>query len=250
MARVELPDRTTVEIEPDSVVRFVGANGGERNSHLFLASGQVTAELPEDLRERQLVIGTSAADVFSQSGMFVVSSAGPESVRVDIKRGTADVVGTRQPKPVSVAKGAAVVRAGFERIFLEPAMRVDRAAARTLKHQNPRDAIFSPDGKEVWVVSPRQFTRWTRDGGTAESVFPPRKGGYGPVALFTRDRSMLVTSAARNKDDKTIRDDHLFFRNLPGGEELWSLDLKLPEPRSGPWRPGRNGSRLLGRDRI
>lgn len=231
MARVELPDRTTVEIEPDSIVRFVGANGGERNSHLFLASGQVTAELPEDLRERQLVIGTSAAEVFAQSGMFVVSSAGPESVRVDIKRGTADVVGLRLPKPVSVAKGSAVMRAGFERVFLEPALRVDRAAARTLKQQNSRDAIFSPDGKEVWVVSPRQFTRWTRDGGTAESVFPPRKGGYGPVAFFTRDRSMLVTTAARSKDDKTNRDDHLYFRSLPGGEELRSIDLKLPEPR-------------------
>lgn len=231
LARVELPDRTTVDIEPDSVVRFLGANGAGQKPHLFLASGQLTAALPDHLLERQLVIATGVAEVFSRSGIFVVSSAGPESVRVDIKRGTVDVVGTRLPRPVSVARGAAVVRAGFESVLLEPAVRVDRTAARTLKFPNPRDAIFSPDGSEVWVASPRQFTRWTRDGGTAETIFHPRKGSAGPVAVFTRDRSTLIATAILNKDDKTSRAERVVLRDLPRGEDWRELDIKLPEPR-------------------
>jgi hypothetical protein len=132
IARVEFPDRTTVDIEPDSIVRFLSMNGDENNSRLYLASGQLTAAVPEEIADRQLVVGTGMADVFARKGTFVVSSAGPDSLRVEIKHGKVDVVGTRNPTRVPVAKGAAVMRAGFENVFLEPVVRVDRTPSRTL----------------------------------------------------------------------------------------------------------------------
>ena len=229
-ARVELPDRTTVDIEPDSIVRFISLSDEASKPRLYLASGQLTAAIPEAISDRQLVVGTGLADVFARKGTFVVSSAGPDSLRVEIKHGKVDVVGTRNPTRVPVGKGAAVMRAGFENVFLEPVVRVDRTPTRTLPQANPRDAIFSRDGNEVLVAYPRHLTRWTRDGGTSDFVFPQRRGGYGPVALFTSDRGTLVTSTNPNKEEKA-RGDHVLLWKLAGTPSYRELDLRLPEPR-------------------
>jgi ferric-dicitrate binding protein FerR (iron transport regulator) len=238
LAQVELPDRTMVDIEPDSVVRFVALNGdASAKARLFLAAGQLTAAVPDAATGHQLVVGTGVADVFARDGTFVVSSTGPESARVDIKRGKVDVVRTNMPTPVPVTRGSAVVRAGVEKVFIEPPVRADRTPARTLSFPAPRDATFSPDGNEVWVASARQFTRWTRDGGTADTLFPPRKGS-GPSAAFTRDKTALVTSVVLTKEEKSIRDEKVVVRELPGGKDRRELDIKLPEPRFWTVAPG------------
>jgi FecR protein/Anaphase-promoting complex subunit 4 WD40 domain/WD domain, G-beta repeat len=235
LARVELPDRTTVDIEPDSIVRFLATGGSDAKarSRLYLAAGQLTAAVPDGVADRQLVVGTGVAEVFARKGTFVVSSAGPDSVRVDLKHGNVEVWRTDAPTRVPLARGgSAVVRAGSEKVFVEPAGRVDRTPARTLAFANPRDAAFSPDGNEIWVASARHFTRWTRDGGTADTVFAARKGGgHGPVAVFTRDRTALVTTALLGKDEKGTRDERVVIRRLPGGEERAEINVKLPDSR-------------------
>ncbi len=240
-AQVQLPDQTTVDIEPDSVVRFLTAGDATAKPRLFLAAGQLTAAVPDGMPDRQLVVGTGVAEVFTRKGMYVVSSAGPESARVDIKQGKVEVVRTNAPMPVHVARGSAVVRSGIEKVFIEPSVRVDRTAARTLPFPGPRDATFSPDGNEVWVASARQFTRWTRDGGTADTAFPPRKGtSAGPVAVFSRDKSALIASLFVNKEEKgtTSRDEKVLIRELPEGKERRELDIKLPEARYWTAGPG------------
>ena len=127
-----------MDIEPDSIVRFISLSDETSKPRLYLTSGQLTAAIPEAISERQLVVGTSLADVFARKGTFVVSSAGPDSLRVEIKHGKVDVVGTRNPKRVPVGKGAAIMRAGFENVFLEPVVRVDHDPARTLPNSNAR----------------------------------------------------------------------------------------------------------------
>jgi WD40 repeat protein len=228
-ARVELPDRTTVDIEPDSVVRFVATPDARTGKpRVFLAAGQLTAAVPDRAPARPLVVGTGVADFFALTGTFVVSSAGPESARVDIKKGNVEVVrvGTRASFPMST--GGAFFQAGLAKAVTESGLRVDRTPARTLSFPGPQDAVFTPDGRDVWVASGRQFTLWTRGGGTADKLFPPRRGF--DRAAFTRDRNTLVSVNAR--------DEKVLVRDLPDGEERAILDLKLPEARFWTVAPG------------
>jgi ferric-dicitrate binding protein FerR (iron transport regulator) len=228
LASVEMPDRTTVDIAPDSVVRFVGMGDAITKPRLFLAGGQLTAAVPDEVTDRQIVVGTGVAEVFARKGTFVVSSAGPESARVDIKQGKVDVVRMDARTRIPVTSGSAIVQAGFERVLIEPNVRIDRTPARSLTFPNPREAVFSLDGKDVWVASQRQLTRWTRDGGTADVMFPPPKGsGNSAVAMFTRDKSRLVTSFVT----PSTKEEKVFLRTVPGGEELTELNLKLSEAR-------------------
>ena len=199
IARVEMPDHTTVDIAPDSVVRFIAMGTATTKPRLFLAAGQLTAAVPEGVTDRQLVVGTGVAEVFGRTGTFVVSSTGPDSTRIEIKKGNVDVVRMDARTRVPVTSGSAIVQAGYEKVVIEPTARIDRTPVRSLVFPNPRDAVFARDGHEVWVVSPRQLTRWTRDGGTANVPFTAHKGSAnGPVALFTRDKSVLVTSRGQH----------------------------------------------------
>jgi len=176
LASVEMPDRTTVDIAPDSVVRFVVMGNATTKPRLFLAAGQLTAAVPDEVTDRQIVVGTGVAEVFARMGTFVVSSAGPESTRVDVKKGKVDVVRMDARTRIPVNGGSAIVQAGFEKVLIEPNVRIDRTPVRRLTFPNPREATFSLDGNDVWVASPRQLTRWTRDGGTADITFlPPQR---------------------------------------------------------------------------
>ena len=234
LAQVQLPDLTTVDIEPDSVVRFLTPGGATAKPRLFLAAGQLIAAVPDGLPDRQLVVGTGVADVFTRKGKYVFSSVAPESARVDIKQGNVEVVRRNAPAPVRVARGSAVMRSGLDKVFIEPAVRVDSTAARTLAFPVPRAATFSPDGSEIWVASSRRFTRWTRDGGTADTTLPPRKGtAAGPIASFTSDKSLLLATFFINKEDKGTgaRAEKVLLRNLPDGQEQRVLDIKLSEAR-------------------
>lgn len=221
LARVELPDRTTLDIEPDSVVRFLVGDPHTR-PRLFLAAGQLTAAVPDLTADRPLVVGTGVAEVLGRKGgTFVVASAGPESARVDIKRGNVDVVRADAPKPVAVA-GGAFFHAGLARVFTDPGLRINRTPARALTTPGPRDAAFTPDG-DVLVASARQLTLWTKAGGTADTPLTPRKANDG-FAAFTPDATAVVTFT-------TAKDDRVVVRGLPGGEERAVLNVRMPEPR-------------------
>ncbi len=223
LARVELPDQTTVDIESDSVVRFDTMSGDAAHKpRLFLAAGQLTAAVSDRGSARPLVVGTGVADVFGKTGVFVVSSAGPESARVDIKEGNVEVVRRDVPKPMPMDGGSAFFQTGFAKVLLEPTLRADRDPARKLTFPGSREAVFSPDGTEVWVASARLLTRWTKDGGTADVVLSPRKAD-GHV-VFAPDRSAFGTHSGG-------KDDRFTLRNLPAGDPLATVALKLPDVR-------------------
>jgi FecR protein/WD domain, G-beta repeat len=232
LARVELPDHTTVDIEPDSVVRFVSVSSTSSKPRLFLAAGQLTAAVPDRASARPLIVGTGIADVFARKGTFVVSSAGPESARVDIKHGNVEVVRMDTQLPVKVAEGSAFFSAGFSKVDTEPGVRVDHTPARILSIPGARDAVYVPGsgpGKfDLWIASARQFTLWTSDGGTADTPLLPRKDGS---VAFTRDRTSLVIGPG-------AKDDKLVIRNLPGCEERAAFEMKFPDVRFRAVAPG------------
>ncbi len=228
LASVEMPDRTTVDIAPDSVVRFVVMGNATTKPRLFLAAGQLTAAVPDAVTDRQIVVGTGVAEVFARMGTFVVSSAGPESTRVDVKKGKVDVVRMDARTRIPVNGGSAIVQSGFEKVLIEPNFRIDRTPARSLTFPNPREAVFSLDGNDVWVASPRQLTRWTRDGGTADITFLPPKGSNNSgIACFTKDKTRLVTSVIT----PSTKEEKVFLRSVPAGEQVAELKLKLSETR-------------------
>ncbi len=224
LAVVELiHDKTRVEIEPDSVVRFAGDSPEVAGQpRLFLAAGQLTAAVMQRPDDRPLIVGTAVAEVFTRSGTFVVSSAGPDSARVDIKHGKVELVRAAAPKPVSlVAGGSAVVHAGADRMDIERSVVVDRTPKRTLAFPGPRDAVFSADGSEVWVANARVFTRWAAS--ATDVSFYPRKGNDG-IAGFSRNRKSLLTF-------RGDRDDRVLLRTLPDGGEQAAINARPGEPR-------------------
>lgn len=219
-----LRDRTRVEIESDSVVRFTGdAPETMGQPRMFLDAGQLTAAVPERPDDRPLVVATAVTEIFARGGTFVLSSAGPDSARVDNKQGKLDLVRATAKKPVPVGVGgSAVIRAGFEKVDFERTLAVDRTPKRALAAPQVRDATFSPDGSEVWVASSRHFARWSADGGLKETGFYPRKGNEGG-ATFSRDKRRLVSF--RPGDESTL------VRSLPDGGEHAALKVRLNETR-------------------
>ena len=65
------------------------------------AAGQLTAAVPPRPDDRPLVVGTAVAEVFCR-GTFVVSSAAPDSARVDNRQGKVELVRAAAPKRLLV----------------------------------------------------------------------------------------------------------------------------------------------------
>ena len=218
-----LSDNSRFEIEPDSEVRFRdGAPENASQPQLFLAAGQLTAAITARPDDRPMVVGTPVAEVFARGGgLFVVSSAGPDSARVDIKRGKVELVRTTVPKPVPVGVGSAVVTAGFDKVQIEQSVVVDRIAKRTLAAPGTRDVTFSPDGAEVWLANGRSFTRWSATGAAETSFY--RKGNEG-TAAFSRNKQHLA--AFRGGPD-----DRVLLRTLPDGGEHAAVNVRPNETR-------------------
>ncbi|MBM3978726.1 MAG: hypothetical protein FJ304_00300 [Planctomycetes bacterium] len=218
-----LRDQTRVEIDPDSVVRFTGDAPETRGQpRMFLASGQLTAAVPERPDDRPFIVATSVTDILARGSTFVLSSAGPESARVDIKKGKVELVRALAPKPVPVGVGSAVVRADTEKVDIQRTFVLDRTPRRALAAPAVRDATFSPDGSEVWVASPRHLARWSADGGLKETAFYPRKGNDGGAA-FSRDKRLMVSF--RPGDVSTLA------RTVPDGGEHAAINVRLNEMR-------------------
>jgi DNA-binding beta-propeller fold protein YncE len=225
MAVVELlREKARFEIESDSVVRFEGAPDVAGKPLLFLAAGQLTAAVNQRADNRPLVVGTPIAEVFARGATFVVSSAAPDSARVDTKHGKVELV-RAAARPVAVPPGrAAVLRDVLDRINIERSFLADRTPKRLLAAPGIRDAVFSPDGSEVWVATARVFGRWTENGALRETVLAhPRKANDG-VAAFSRDKTRLLTFRGQP-------DDSILIRELPDGGEKATVNARPSDPR-------------------
>ncbi|AWM38048.1 WD domain, G-beta repeat [Gemmata obscuriglobus] len=232
LAVVELlAEPARFEIESDSVVRFrSGGRTVASKPQLYLAAGQLTATVSDRPNSRPLVVSTSVTDVLAHSGLFVVSSAGPDTARVDIRSGQVELVRTVAPKPVPVGVGSALVTAGLDRVDIENSRAVDRVPARTLAFPGARDVTYSLDGAELWVGNARAFTRWGETSAIESSYYARRTDGF---AGFTRDRKHLVTF-------RGDREDRVLIRSLPDGGELAVVDARIGDSRF--WAVGPDAS--------
>lgn len=78
VAVVEFPDRTRVEVYPESVVHFGPEATAEHIRRLFLVEGRITAVVTGPL-----VVGAGTTEVEASRGSFVLSSAGSGSAWVE-----------------------------------------------------------------------------------------------------------------------------------------------------------------------
>lgn len=216
----EYPDRTRLEVHPDTAVRFVPAAGGAPRK-VVLLEGRVTAVATG----RRLVVGTAAADVEASSGSFSLYSSGPGSARVEALAGDVRVARGAPAEPLVLGPGrAAFVRDDQTPVRVEGSGRVD-AAPRARLDFPALDVGFAPDG-EVFAVSAKQWARW-RPGGPDPRpvVFPPRVHNDGLAAWLTPD---LRAVAQCRTDDRAAR---IVIRALPSGEERGRIRARVTEPR-------------------
>ncbi|MCS6864566.1 MAG: FecR domain-containing protein [Gemmataceae bacterium] len=222
-----LQDQTRLEIESDTLVRFTAeAHGVARRARFYLASGQLSATIPSPRQGEPLVISTSVAEVLARNGNFIVSSASPESARVDIKHGDVQLLRPASTKPTALASGkSAVVFAGIETVDIERILAVDRQPLWTgPPAANFRDVTFSPTGEEVWVANARLLVRWNKQGKLSESSFYPRRSPD-DLALFSRDKRFLLTLRGE-------RDDCVLVRTLPDGGEHLAINARPTDAKS------------------
>lgn len=229
-AVVGFADHTQVELYPETEVRLAaGGDGVDEPRRVHLVRGQVTAVVGGET-----VVSTDAADAAARSGTFSMFSAGPGSARVEAKDG--DVRVSRgepgETEPVAVGPGrAAFVRDDATPIAVEPPLR---------PHTVPRDALdlraaaysvaFTPDGREVWTTSAKQFVRWAVGPGAAEprvarDLYLSAAGNDGFFGVLSADRGTLVSCSTDLRHQKSV-----LVRTLPAGTVRATLPVLVAEP--------------------
>lgn len=219
LAIVEFPDRTRVEIYPDSVVRFA-SDPAETTRKLVLVEGRVTTAATAKI----VVVGGST-EVEASRGSFSVCSAGSGSARVESTEGDVRVHRGALVEPMVLGSGqatfvpddAALVRidTGWQ-IESEPRSRLDFKAL---------DVGFTPEGA-VWAVSAKQWARWvpgTPDPGRL--LFAPKVMNDGLAAWFTPDRRAVALCRI---DD---REERITVRDLPSGNERGQVPVRVHGPQ-------------------
>jgi anti-sigma factor RsiW len=221
VAIVEFPDRTRIEIHPESIVRFGPEPTGELTRKLFLIQGRITA-VTEGSR---LVVGAGATEVKASRSSFALWSAGSGSARVESTAGDVQVSHGAPAELVLLGPGhAAYVRDERTPMRIDARWRIDSEPRARLDFP-ALDVGFTPDG-EVVAASAKQWTRWKP--GTPEpgrTLFPPKVFNDGLAAWLTPDRRVIAVCRI---DD---REERIFVRELPSGTERGQIPARVTDPR-------------------
>jgi hypothetical protein len=221
-AVIEFPDRTRVEVHPETAVR-VGFAGGNTPLKVFLLQGGVTAVAAD----RPVVVGTEAGEVETSRGSFSLYSSGPGSARIEAIDGDVRLVRGTAPGPVEIGPGrAAFVRGEKALVRVEPAPGLQKTPRHRLDLPGALDVAFADEG-EVWAASAKQLVRWrpAAAGKPDVRLFAARASNDGAAALLSADRRTLV---AYRGDDK---DDRVTVRDLPDGTVRRVVPARVTEPR-------------------
>lgn len=222
VAVVEFPDRTRVEIHPESVVRFGPGANGEPARRLILVQGRITAVATD-----RLVVGAGGTEVEATRGSFTLWSAGGGAARVEPTAG--DVRVSRAgpadaADPVVLAPGrAAFVGSDPAPMRIETPWRID-AEPRARLDFAALDVGF--DGGDVVAVSAKQWARWAPGApDPGRTPFPPKVSNDGVAAWVTPDRRAVALCRGDDREERVI------VRDLPSGNERGAVPVRVSEPR-------------------
>jgi anti-sigma factor RsiW len=220
VAVVEFPDRTRVEVHPESVVRLDPNVAGEPGRKFVLVQGRITAIATGN----RLVVGAGVTNVEASRGTFSVWSAGSGSARVEPTDGDVRVSRGTPAEPVVLGPGRAAfvsnepvpVKIETGRIDTEPRCRLDFKAL---------DVGFDAGG-DVVAVSAKQWALWTPSTpDPGRTLFPPKVFNDGLAAWLTPDRRAV---ALCRSDD---REERIVVRDLLSGAERGQVPIRVSEPR-------------------
>ncbi|MBM3983918.1 MAG: hypothetical protein FJ304_27350 [Planctomycetes bacterium] len=221
VAVVEFPDRTRIEIHPESIVRFGPEPTGELTRKLVLVQGRITAVTDGG----RLVVAAGATEVKASRGSFALWSAGSGSARVESTAGDVQVSHGAPAEPVRLDPGhAAYVRDEQTPMRIDARWRIDSEPRARLDFQ-ALDVGFTPDG-EVVAVSAKQWTRWkpgTPDPG--RTLFPPKVFNDGLAAWLTPNRRAVALCRIDDREERIV------VRDLPSGAERGQIPVRVNDPR-------------------
>jgi WD40 repeat protein len=220
VAVVEFPDRTRVEVYPESAVRFGPEPNGEPVRKLLLIQGRITATATS-----RLVVGAGATEVEASRGSFSLWSAGSGSARVESTDGDVRVSRGGPAEPVVLPPGrAAFVRNEKSPVRIDSPWRIDAEPRARLDFQ-ALDVGFD-DAGEVVAVSAKQWARWkpgTPDPG--RTPFPPKVFNDGLAAWLTPDRRAVALCRIDDREERIV------VRDLPSGAERGQVPVRASDPR-------------------
>ena len=221
VAVVEFPDRTRIEIHPESIVRFGPEPAGEPARRLFLVQGRVTTVAAGG---RVVVVG-GATEVEATRGSFSVSSAGSGAARVESTDGDVRVRRGAAVEPMVLGPGQATfVPDDATRVRIDASWQIESEPLSRLDFK-ALDVGFAP-GEEVWAVSAKQWAWWkpgTPDPG--RMLFAPKVMNDGLAAWFTPDRRAVALCRIDDREERIV------VRDLPSGTERGQVPVRVNDPR-------------------
>jgi hypothetical protein len=199
-AVVEFPDRTRVEVHPETAVRFAPA-AEDAAQRIILVQGRVKAIASG----HRIVVAAGVTEVEATRGSFSLWSSGLGSARVEPGEGDVRVVRGTPAEPVVLSPGrAAFVRDELTPVRIESMLPLRSTPLHRLDFP-ALDVGFAADG-EVWAVSAKQWARWkpgTPDPGRV--LFPPKVFNDGLAAKLTPDLGAVAICRVDDRDEGAVR---------------------------------------------
>jgi WD40 repeat protein len=218
-AVIEFADLARLELAPETVVRLP-----QDGAHTVELSQGVLRGDAAARRNRQALV-VAAGGVHVQGDRFVLSSTSPQSLRVDVQEGKAEVVRQRDRKRLAVASGkAVVVHAEADDMILCATQRLVTEPKRVLGFPGAAAVFFEPDGRHLLAASCHELQRFG-PGPEAEKTPLSTDKNHGRLAAFSGDGATLAVYRGQRKEDPVILWD------LRTKEQLVRIDARISDRR-------------------
>lgn len=221
VAVVEFPDRTRVEVHPESVVRFGPGVRGDATPRIVLVEGRVTATATGG----RVVVAAGETEVEAGRGSFSLCSSGYGAARVETADGDVRVNHGTPAEPMVLGPGrAAFVRDEQTPVRVDVPWTLSADPVGRLDFQ-ALDVRFDADGAVV-AVSAKQWTRWTP--GTPDhgrTLFPPKVFNDGLASWLTPDRRAVAVCRTDDREERVV------VRDLSSGDVRGQVPVRVSEPR-------------------
>lgn len=203
-AVVELADRTRLELSAETSIRLA-----EGSSHTLRLDHGVVRRQDADTPDRPpLIVTTSSMTIRVEGDRFALSSMSPDSLRVDMEAGKAEVVRRHDQQSLTVESGSAVLVADdahdmtlatLPRFCTEPRRILDFGGAWAIRFD-------SPDAAQLTAASFREIQRFPSEGPPHKTLLSTDTNN-GRYAMFSADgRTLAVYRGTRSGDPILIWD--------------------------------------------
>lgn len=221
VAVIEFADTLRLEVSPETVIRL--PEDGARSVQLI--QGVVRGNEAAQAQRPPLVVTTTSLKVCVEGDRFVLSSASPDSLRVDMQGGKAEVVRQRDQKSLTVESGEALlVQTAVEDMTVGSMPRFVTEPKRILDFPGAWAVFFEPDGMHLLAASSREIQRFGPDPKPEKTLISTDKN-HGRIAAFSQDGNTLAVSRGLGKEDPVI------FWNVAAKRQISRIAARITDRR-------------------